>query len=36
MRALQLLIVNPEFVPLDMTLRIDDAGYDYELDWHDR
>ncbi len=36
MRALQLLIVNPESVPMDMTLRIDDADYDYELDIHDR
>ena len=36
MRILQLLIVNPESIPMDMTLRIDDADYDYELDWHDR
>ena len=36
MRALQLVIVNPDTVPLDLTLRIDDVEYDYELDEHDR
>ena len=30
------MIVNPETVPMDLTLRIDDADYDHELDQHDR
>ena len=36
MRALQLLIVIPEPMPLEMTVRIDDADYDYRLDLDDR
>jgi hypothetical protein len=36
MRALQSVIVNPDTVPMDLTLRIDDVEYDYELDEHDR
>jgi len=36
MRALQLRITNPEPTPLDITVRIDDADYDYRLDLEDR
>lgn len=36
MRALQLLIVNPEPTPFEITIRIDDADYDYRLDLNDR
>ena len=36
MRALRLLIVNPEPTPIEMTVRIDDADYDYRLDLEDR
>lgn len=36
MRALRLLIVNPEPTPFEMTVRIDDAEYDYRLDLADR
>jgi hypothetical protein len=36
MRALQLLIVVPDPMPLEMTVRIDDADYDYKLDLDDR
>lgn len=36
MRALRLLIVNPEPTPIELTVRIDDAEYDYRLDLDDR
>jgi hypothetical protein len=36
MRALRLLIVNPDPTPFEMTVRIDDAEYDYRLDLADR
>ncbi len=36
MRALQLLLVNPEPTPFEITVRIDDADYDYKLDVADR
>jgi len=36
LRALRLLLVNPEPVPIDLTVRIDDAGYDSKLDIDDR
>jgi hypothetical protein len=36
MRALSLMIVNPEPTPIEMTVRIDDAEYDYRLDLADR
>ena len=36
LRALELLIVNPETQTLDLTVRIDDARYDYKLDLNDR
>ncbi len=35
-RALRLLLVNLEPVPYEMTVRIDDAEYDYKLDLDDR
>jgi hypothetical protein len=36
MRALQLLVVIPESMPIELTVRIDDAAYDYKLDIVDR
>jgi hypothetical protein len=36
MRALRLLVVNPEPTLIEMTVRIDDAEYDYRLDLDDR
>ena len=36
MRALRMLIANPEPTPIEMTLRIDDAAYDYRQDLDDR
>lgn len=36
MRALQLLVDIPEPMPFEMTVRIDDADYDYRLDLDDR
>jgi hypothetical protein len=36
LRALQLLLVNPEPVPFEMTIRIDDAEYDSKLGLEDR
>jgi hypothetical protein len=36
MRALRLLITNPETTPIEMTVRIDDAEYDFKLDLDDR
>jgi hypothetical protein len=36
MRALRLIIVNPGSTPFEMTVRIDDADYDYRLDLDDR
>jgi hypothetical protein len=35
-RALRLLLVNPDPLPYEMTIRIDDAAYDYKLDLDDR
>ncbi len=35
-RALRLLLVNLDPVPYEMTVRIDDAEYDYKLDMDDR
>jgi hypothetical protein len=35
-RALRLLLVNPDPLPYEMTVRIDDAEYDYKLDLDDR
>jgi hypothetical protein len=36
LRALRLLVVNPEPAPVELTVRIDDAGYDSKLDIDDR
>jgi hypothetical protein len=36
LRALRLLVVNPEPVAIDLTVRIDDAAYDSKLDIDDR
>ena len=33
---MRLLLVNPEALPYEMAVRIDDAGYDYKLDLDDR
>jgi hypothetical protein len=36
MRALRLLLMNPDPTAFEMTVRIDDAEYDYRLDLDDR
>jgi hypothetical protein len=36
LRALRLLILNPEPTPIEISVRIDDAAYDYRLDLADR
>jgi hypothetical protein len=36
MRALRLLIVNPEPTPAEITVRIDDAAHQHNLAFHDR
>jgi hypothetical protein len=36
LRALRLLILNPEPAPIEISVRIDDGAYDYRLDLADR